>query len=166
MNKLIPISAIALAAASIAFATPQAKRMTADEKAVHESIENYVLAFYEARPERLEDALSPDVQKMGYWREDDSAEYQGPSLMTFDQATSLATTWNAGNKLGELEPFQIKVYDVADKTACGKLIADWGQDYLHLVKEDDTWKIHQILWQSPPVEERTAEASAPTGGGR
>jgi hypothetical protein len=39
---------------------------------------------------------------------------------------------------------------VADKTACGKLTAKWGQDYFQLAKENGRWMIHHVMWQSAP----------------
>ena len=40
--------------------------------------------------------------------------------------------------------------DVLDQTAAVKVTAAWGVDFMLLGKFGGTWKITQILWQSPP----------------
>lgn len=46
---------------------------------------------------------------------------------------------------------EITVLDVLDKTAAAKLVAKWGIDYFQLAKQDGTWKIVHVLWQSHPL---------------
>ncbi|MEM9378924.1 MAG: nuclear transport factor 2 family protein [Planctomycetota bacterium] len=122
-----------------------------DRAAVERAIQDYVEAFYHAKPELLERGVSRDLKKMGYWRKDTDAPFGDALHMTFDEATALAKRWNAKGEQGEDLTYEIEIYDVADKTACGKLTAKWGIDYFQLVKEkDDAWKIHHVLWQSHP----------------
>lgn len=150
MKNLILLSTLTLAVLSLAFASPEDDKPTADEKAVHAAIEDYVLGFYEAKPERLERCLSKDLKKMGWWRPDEKSEYQGPGHMTYDQALGLAAKWNNEGQQGEDLKYEVTLFEVADKTACGKVTAKWGQDYFHLAKEEGQWKIHHVIWQSAP----------------
>ena len=126
-------------------------RMTEDERLVHAAVEHYVQGFYQADPGRIEQALSPEVRKMGYWRKAPDQPWSDASFMNFEQAKELAAKWNADGKQGKDLPFEITLFEVADKTAAAKVTAKWGQDYFHLVKEGDAWRIHQVLWQSAPA---------------
>ena len=63
----------------------------------------------------------------------------------------MAGTWNKDGRVPDDAPREVTVLDVLDKTASAKLVAHWGVDYFHLVKEDGEWKILQVLWQSPPA---------------
>lgn len=47
---------------------------------------------------------------------------------------------------------EVIVFDILDKTASAKLVADWGIDYMQLAKVDGRWMIKNILWQSHPPE--------------
>ena len=162
MNRALAIAAPVVAALSLSLAWPDRPTWTDDEKAVRGSIEDYVLAFYEAEPARLERALSRDMKKMGYWRAEGTTAYQGPAHMNYEQALELAAAWNKDGRQGELLPYEITLHEVVDKTACGKLVAEWGQDYFQLVKEEDRWRIHHVLWQSAPM----APADEPADGDR
>jgi len=125
---------------------------TANEKAVRRAVMDYVEGFYEVKPELLERGVSPQVKKMGYWRKEGEAEYQGPAHMTYDQARELAGNWNVDDRQGTDLKYEVEVFEVADKIACAKVTAKWGFDYFQLVKEEDGWKIHHVLWQSHPPE--------------
>lgn len=119
----------------------------ADRAAVRQAARDYVMALYDADPSRVDRSVHPELTKYGYWH--NGTEYRG-GAMTFDQLRELATTWNAGEQ--RLDPDtaakEIVVFDVLDKTASAKIVADWGIDYMHLAKVDGTWKIRNILWQS------------------
>ena len=56
------------------------------------------------------------------------------------------------NPMPDDATWTIELYDVLDVTACAKLTAFWGIDYMLLAKEDGRWTIRQILWQSHPLE--------------
>ena len=128
-------------------------RDAADAVQVEAAIEDYVLGFYDAEPDRLARVLSPDLVKLGYWRESPDQDYSDVSSMSFEQALALASQWNADGQRGADMPYEITLFEVADKTAVGKLTAVWGQDYFLLSKSDGAWTIHQILWQSAPPAE-------------
>jgi len=127
---------------------------------VRAAVEDYVLGFYRAEPERLERVLSPDLQKLGYWRATTDLEFGDALHMSFEQALALAATWNANGQQGDDLTYEIELFDVGDKTACAKVTAAWGQDYMQLAKEGEAWRIHHVLWQSAP------RPTALTAGGR
>lgn len=112
------------------------------------------MAFYHVEPERIERSVSPDMKKMGYWRDEGATDYSEAVHMTFEQAVALASKWNVDNQRGEDLEHSIELYEVADKTACAKLTAYWGIDYMQLAKESDgRWRIHHVMWQSHPRQD-------------
>ena len=153
IKSIIPAAGLLLLTASFfAIQEKEPGDPREDRALVERAMTDYVTGFYEARPELIERGVSKDLKKMGYWKAPDADAYSDASHMTFDQAIELAKTWNVDGKQGELKEPEIEIYEVLDKTACGKLTAHWGIDYFHLVKEGKEWKIHHVLWQSAPPE--------------
>ena len=73
--------------------------------------------------------------------------------MTYQELVKLAGHWNEGGQQGNDLTYDIEVMDVLDQTAAAKLTAHWGIDYMHLVREDERWKIIHVLWQSHPPQD-------------
>ena len=123
-----------------------------DTKAVTRAVQDYVEAFYQARPELIERSVAAELTKFGYWR-NESGEYAGMG-MTYEEAMSLADRWNKDGRQGDDLTFEIEIFDVADQTAAAKLTAKWGIDYMHLSKVDGKWRIRHVMWQShPPTQD-------------
>lgn len=153
MKQLLVIPAAALTLGLSLVATDEDSK---DRQAVERAIQDYVDGFYDAKPELIERSVHADLVKFGFWRPGDDHPYSDGSAMTFSQAVDLAKTWNADGRQGELREYEIEVFDVLDKTAAGKVTAQWGSDYFHLAKEDGKWKIRHALWQShPPSDEKS-----------
>ena len=129
-------------------ATPSAPSALTDRAAVRQAALDYVEALYEVDSTRIMRSVHPDLRKYGYYKRDGS--YRG-TAMTYEQLRGLATRWNENRKRVDPDSAvkEAVVFEVLDKTASAKVVADWGVDYLHLVREDSTWKIRQVLWQSP-----------------
>ena len=120
----------------------------ADRKGVEEAVLDYVEGVYLVDPARIERSVSPNLTKLGYWRQDNSSEYR-EAPMTYQQLYDLAARWNADGQVDpETAPKEIVVLDVLDKTASAKLTAAWGVDYFQLAKIDGKWMIINVLWQS------------------
>ena len=116
---------------------------------MHAAVEDYLLAFYDAEPARLERSLHPNLQKVGYWRDPEGVYHY--STMSYDQALSLAARWNAdGGQTNADSPRDIVLLEVNDQTAVAKLTAVWGIDYFHLGQFEGQWKIINVIWQSAP----------------
>jgi hypothetical protein len=148
MKRLI--SAAALFALALPGALPA--QDGSDDQGVTAAVMDYVDAIYNVEPERIDRSVSPDLVKRGYWRQEAGADYR-EYPMNFDQLRSLSEQWNAD---GHLDPAtaikEVVVFDILDKTASAKLVADWGIDYMQLAKVDGRWMIKNILWQSHPPE--------------
>jgi hypothetical protein len=139
-----------LALIAIAAATPATAQRSADREQVRAAVEDYVVGFYQGDSARLVRSVSPEVSKYGYSRQQQSGEYRGmsmpyPSFMRFAQGVR-----EGRNRPPEDPVREIVILDVQDQTACAKLIAWWGTDYLLLGREDGRWMITHVLWQSPP----------------
>lgn len=148
MFKNVVLIVAVACVAGFGFANSNDRQNEADVEAVKRACLDYVEGIYEVKPELIERGVHPDLEKYGYWR-GEGDEYRGVA-MTYEQLVELAGKWNKDGRAGEDAPKEITVFDVLDKTASAKLVAHWGIDYFHLVKEDGQWKILQVMWQSPP----------------
>ncbi|MBT1705675.1 nuclear transport factor 2 family protein [Chryseosolibacter indicus] len=128
-----------------------ATAQSSDKDLVYAAIEDYVDALYLVQPERIQRSVHPNLSKKGFSRPKDKTEYGPEMTMTYQQLYDLAGKWNAKGKLPKDAPKKIEIFDVQDKTAVGKLTAQWGTDYFHLAKYDGKWMITNVLWQSHPV---------------
>ncbi len=161
------LSTAALSLVFVGFLVPSGvqAQTDADRDAVYNAVLDYVEGIYNVQPERIERSVHPELRKIGFWRPNANADWrQGALPMNFEQLVTLAGRWNAdGTTLQENAPKEIIIHEVLDRTASAKLTAQWGIDYFHLAKFDDgTWKIINVLWQSPPPETTMAEGD----GGR
>lgn len=139
-----------LAVPILALPLAQQDTQKTDRKAVERAVQDYVEAFYQAKPELIERGVHPDLTKFGFWR-GESGGYSSHA-MTFEQALALADNWNKDGHQGDDLEFEIELFEVADQTAAAKLTAKWGIDYMQLAKFDGKWQILHVLWQSHPPE--------------
>ena len=118
-----------------------------DRDAVRQAALNYVTAVYESKPELIEQSVHPQLTKHGFMRQADGTYKQGQ--MTYAQLLDVARNWNKERKR-DTSVKEVQVLDVLDQTATAKIRASWGIDYMQLAKFDGTWKIINIVWQTPP----------------
>jgi hypothetical protein len=118
-----------------------------DREAVRQAALNYVTGIYEAKPELIEASVHPQLTKHGFMRQQDGSYKQGQ--MTYAQLLDVARNWNKDRKR-DISIKDVEVLDVLDQTASAKIRAAWGIDYMQLAKFDGTWKIINIVWQTPP----------------
>jgi len=119
-----------------------------DREAVRQAALDYVEGIYTVQPERIQKSVHPTLDKRGFYKKDGSTPY-AEMPMTFEQLVNLSRSWNKEGKR-DTSIKKVDVLDVLDQTAVAKATAAWGIDYMLLGKFDGTWKITQILWQSPP----------------
>jgi hypothetical protein len=116
-----------------------------DVESVRGAILDYVEGVYELAPERIARSVHPDMRKHGFgWDGKKYREYP----MTFEQLKDLAANYNKNGRIPKDAPKEITIFEVKDKTASAKLVAEWGQDYFHLAKIDGKWMITNVIWQS------------------
>ena len=132
----------------VGFSTAQGQDQ-ADREAVRMALLDYVEGVYNVEPARIERSVSRNLAKTGFYRGPNDATYRAGSNMSFEQLVEVAKNWNKEGKLRKDAPKEITVFEVLDKTATAKLVAEWGIDYFHLAKLDGKWMIVNVLWQSP-----------------
>ena len=117
----------------------------ADVDAVRQTAFDYIDAIYKTDPSRIERSVHPELSKVGYWVARDGSWREG--RMSYAQLLEVARTWNAdGKTLRADAPRDVTVFEVLDKTASAKVVAQWGLDYLQLAKIDGRWTIVNIVW--------------------
>ncbi|CAN5232283.1 hypothetical protein BH09BAC6_BH09BAC6_13470 [soil metagenome] len=123
-----------------------------DKAGVENAVRNYVDGFYYGDTAKIMNSISPEVIKHGYEYLKDKKVF-AKDTMTYRQCMDYAAHIHKRGVNAKVESFpkKIEVFDVLDKTACAKLTAWWGTDYLLLTKTDGKWLITHVLWQSPPV---------------
>ncbi|MBT8219936.1 MAG: hypothetical protein HKO89_05430 [Saprospiraceae bacterium] len=127
--------------------------ITSEYTAVESAILDYVEALYLVDSTRMERSVSPNLRKIGYWKDPKTGEYRDNLNMTYEQLVSLSARWNTDGKSADEDSVkEIDIYDINDRTASAKLTAVWGIDYMHLAKIDGKWLIMNVIWQSHPEE--------------
>jgi len=122
-----------------------------DQAAVRQAALDYVEAIYQGKPELIEKSVSPELAKRGlYFNQKESKWLE--VKMSFERLKNVAVTFNKDKKDSSKWPKEITVFEVMSHTANVKVVADWGMDYLQLVKTGGQWKIVNIVWQSLPSE--------------
>ena len=137
-----------LAAAASVPAAVAFTQAASDREAVRLAALDYVEGIYSVQPERIQRSVHSALVKRGFYKKDASTPYV-EMPMTYDQLVTLSKNWNRDGTR-DTSVKRVEVYDVLDQTAVAKVTASWGVDYMLLGKFDGTWKITQILWQSPP----------------
>ncbi len=118
------------------------KEMVALEKAAL----NYIEGWYEGNPERMAEALHPELQKKGVLLLKETGKYMlNPA--GYSKMIEL-TRVGFGKKVpAEKRNIHIKILDISKRTACVKTVSVEYIDYLQLVKLDGQWKIVHVLWE-------------------
>ena len=143
---LTTLPTVLLLAASTLALNADASR--SDVAAVRAAVLDYVEGIYEVAPERIERSVHPELAKVGWGRDREGNYTEYP--MTQQQLVDLAARYNKAGRVAEDAPKEVEIFEVLDKTATIKLTAEWGVDYMHLVKLDGRWMIRNVLWQSHP----------------
>jgi hypothetical protein len=146
-RSFVAVLTLTLAAAGAPLALSMT-RAADDRDAVRQAALDYVEGIYDVKPERIERSVHPSLVKRGFYKKDAATPY-AEMPMSYEQLVNLARTWNKEGKRNTSVK-EVAVLDVLDQTAVAKVTASWGVDYMLLGKYDGTWKISQILWQSPP----------------
>lgn len=125
-----------------------AQSVAQDREAVRQAALDYVEAVYNVQPDRIKRSVHTSLVKRGFHRKSAGAPYV-EMPMNYEQLLNLAANWNKDGRQ-DTSVKEVTVMDVLDQTAVAKVRASWGIDYLLLGKYEGSWKIVQILWQSPP----------------
>ena len=119
-----------------------------EQEKVKEAMFNYLNGFYKGDSSLIIASVDTNVYKYGYFMQNGS--YRG-TRMTYKEMIAFTRNVKDGKiKFPANARAEAVVFEVNDKTALGKVFADWGFDYILLAKQNDRWMIRQILWQNYP----------------
>lgn len=142
MKKIITTILLCLI---IKFATAQDARTKVESACM-----DYIEGFYEGDTSKLIRSIKPGLYKFGYWKNKNTGKYESEGQMTFQQAIDYAKRVMAKKNFAKADaPKKVQVLDVMNSIAVAKVTAWWGVDYIMLSKQDDKWRIEQVLWEGP-----------------
>lgn len=116
-------------------------------KLVEKALQGYYEAFYEGDLSSLTACLSKEINKYGYWKNDDG-KYEGEPMSYEDMVKYVKRIKERGNDR-DISIKEIKIFDILKNTASARLKFWWGYDYILLVKEEENWKIRMVVWEGP-----------------
>ncbi|MCA6078542.1 nuclear transport factor 2 family protein [Fulvivirga sedimenti] len=121
-----------------------------EEDAVRQACMNYIEGFYEGNTNKLKEALAPELNKFGFWKDDESGSFGEAIHMSYDQALDYAANVLAKKQFPASDaPRKVTILDVKEIIAAAKITAWWGEDYVLLSKKNGKWMIEQVLWEGP-----------------
>ncbi len=123
-----------------------------DKAAIIETVLDYADGFYEGSAERMAKAVHPLLSKRALTTRQDGT----PRLSTMNSEMLIEAARAGGGKLPAAERgVKAEVLDVTGNLACARVFTVQFNDYLHLMRTGNGWRIVNVLWQ-PPVKETTA----------
>jgi hypothetical protein len=129
------------------------KFLTGQEKEkIEKACLNYIEGFYEGDTTKLITALKPSLYKFGYWKNNNTGNYDPEGQMTYRAALEYAKNVVAKKNFAKPDaPKKVEVLDIMNTIASAKVTAWWGVDYILLAKQNNKWMIEQVLWEGPPA---------------
>lgn len=128
-----------------------------DKQKIDRAVRDYIESQHHVDPSMMKRGIDPQLAKRTYWRSKQGEEFVMHS--SYKDMLELAATYNqSGDKFPTSPKVEIKIYDIDQRVASVKLIADDWIDYMHLYKNDqEQWKIINVLWQFNQAETHTSE---------
>jgi len=129
-----------------------AQSQNQDEKelqSVMQTALDYADGFYSGAPERMERAISPDINKVYPL----TLPNTGKTVLVYSTYSGLLEMTRA--KTGFLEDssrnISTKALEINENIACVVIKSKGFNDYLTMVKTEERWKIVNVLWTVPKV---------------
>lgn len=112
----------------------------------------YPKAFKELNTDLIDRYFAKNATKTGFIYDYESSKWLDLSTVGIDEIKQWVSSYNKENIMPESE-IDIEVLDFQDRIAVVKVDMYWaenskGCDYLFLVKENNSWLIDKILYQS------------------
>ncbi len=122
-----------------------------ENKAIEETILNYIEGWYDGDVDRMEKALHPELAK----RVLATLPQTGTTFINTATKSMMVEYTRAG--FGKQTPREklnntVEILDVYNGIATVKAISYDYVDYCHVVKQDGEWKIINVLWERIPHE--------------
>jgi hypothetical protein len=156
MKTLLSILGLA-AAATIIVAAQATAPGEQDRAAVRQAAYDYAEGYYEGAADRMERAVDSTLVKRGLVSRPGGA----PFLTPMNAEMLVEATRGGGGKStpAEKRGLTFALLDLRENVASAKIFTATFNDYLHLVKRDDKWRLVNVLWQ-PPSPNGVANADA------
>jgi len=119
--------------------------MTDEMAAIEAAARNYIDGWYEGNPDRMAEALHPDLAKRTLRSLPDGRQFVHSLTRDTMIAYTEAGFGKESRKEGQVN--EVVILDVSPVTASVKTVSHQFVDYLHLAKVDGTWKIVNVLWE-------------------
>jgi len=107
----------------------------------------YLVALQEMKPTLMNEVMNDSLNKVTIgWDRATKKEYARAT--TKAQMIDFATNWNKSNTKFPFNPSNdLTILDIYNRIATVKLVSDNWVEYLHLIKQDGTWSIVNLIWQ-------------------
>ncbi|MCW8879762.1 MAG: nuclear transport factor 2 family protein [Kangiellaceae bacterium] len=124
---------------------------SSDKEAIKRAALDYIESQHQVKPELMQRGVHPELKKRTYWKGKDKKEFVMET--SYDFMVGLAGRYNKqGDKFPKQPQKDVVIYDIDQRVASVKLIADEWIDYMHLMKmENGDWKVINVLWQYKEV---------------
>ncbi|HUR64916.1 MAG TPA: nuclear transport factor 2 family protein [Chitinophagaceae bacterium] len=133
----------------ILFLAKQGFSQSGESEKIQRACLDYIEGFYEGDTTKLIRSLKPTLYKIGYWKNKEG-KYDFDGQMTYRQAIDYAKRVAEKKNFAKPgAPKQVELLNIGNTIAAAKVTAWWGIDYILLAKQDDVWKIEQVLWEGP-----------------
>ena len=111
----------------------------------------YLVALQDLKPSLMNEVMNDSLNKVTIgWDRATKKEYARATTKT--QMIEFATSWNKSNtKFPFNQSNNITILDIYNRIATIKLVSDNWVEYLHLIKQDGTWSIVNLIWQYKDV---------------
>ena len=124
--------------------TPAAPTDDVDIAAVHDTIADYYLGWYDADPERMARALHRRLAKRA-WIRSASGQLQC-SEDTFESMVDATGRARGRRSAPDERRYDVRAVEIHQDIASACVYAVPYVDYLHLVRTPDGWRIMNALW--------------------
>ncbi len=156
MKKLLCVVILAAAAAAVALAQG-GPASELDKAAVRQAAYDYAEGYYEGAAHRMERAVDIVLNKRGLIARPGSQPFLTP--MNAEMLIEATRSGGGKNTPADARGLSFALLDIRETVASAKIFTAAFNDYLHLVKRGDTWKLVNVLWQ-PPSPQGAANAEA------
>jgi hypothetical protein len=106
---------------------------------------DYLTSFYtgsaEERSARIERAIHPHLAKRSPSYMQEGGAFRETRVPEMKKAAA-----GSVDELYEKRPYSVRLLDMVGNMASVRTDADWGIDYIHLVKIDGRWTVVNVLW--------------------
>jgi hypothetical protein len=142
MKKILPVILLCLIA--------QASSAQESKVKIERACLDYIEGFYEGDTTKLIRCLKPSLYKIGFWKNKNTGNYDPAGQMTWRQALDYAKGVLAKKNFAKPDaPKKVEILDIMNSIASAKVTAWWGTDYILLSKQNNEWRIEQVIWEGP-----------------